>query len=143
MEALAETYRYELAGQGVDVCIVEPGAFATRGVESLLRPSDAERAAAYGPLAEVPLKMCAGLYASLAAYPAQVPERVAEAIADLIEAPAGQRPLRMTVDTTGLSAPVDGLNAASAATAAGVLSQLGLGAMLDVAAARQGAPSDA
>src|SRR5207247_4739707 len=49
LEAISESYRYDLAPLGIDSVIVEPGAYPTemsRG--SLLMPSDRARAKEYG-----------------------------------------------------------------------------------------------
>ena len=93
LEALAEAYRYELASVGVDSIIVEPGVYATGFFEAAeaRRPADAHRAGGYGDLYELSLDMASRRP------PAGDPAEVAEALAELIEMPAGTRPLRTTV----------------------------------------------
>ena len=54
LEALAENYRVELSGFGIENCIVEPGGYPTAFAENLLRPSDLSREASYGDFAKVP-----------------------------------------------------------------------------------------
>lgn len=97
LEALAESYRHELEGTGVDVVIVEPGAFETGHAERILAPADTSREASYGARAEVPPRMWAAFVERLQET-APSPMAVAEAILDLIEAPAASRPLRLVVD---------------------------------------------
>ena len=98
VDGLAETYRYELAPLGIDSVLIEPGGFATPLLSKIEGPADAERAASYGPLAEMPGKFFGSFAASLKAPDAPDPQRIADAIAALIEAPAGTRPLRTAVD---------------------------------------------
>lgn len=54
MEALAENYRVELSGFGIENCIVEPGGYPTAFSDNLLRPSDNSREVGYGDFAKVP-----------------------------------------------------------------------------------------
>jgi NAD(P)-dependent dehydrogenase (short-subunit alcohol dehydrogenase family) len=108
VEAIAETYRYELACVGVDSVIVEPGVYATSFFESAAanRPADAQRAAEYGQLYRMSQDMGARRPA------AGDPQEVADAIAKLVELPAGTRPLRTTVGWSAQRA--DPLNAVAA-----------------------------
>lgn len=98
LEGLAESYAHELRGTGVEVAIVEPGAFPTGVAERVLSPADEARTASYGTAADAPKKMWAGLMAMLEGAGAPDPQEVADAIVGLIEMPAGQRPLRTVVD---------------------------------------------
>ena len=98
LEGLAESYRYELSGTGVDVVIVEPGGFGTGFADRLMHPADEDRIASYGALAEIPNQMWGGLMQRLASEDAPDPQAVADAVLQLIETPAGHRPLRTVVD---------------------------------------------
>ena len=98
LEGLSESYRYELAGTGVDVVIVEPGGFGTNFLENMEPAADTDRLKSYGPLAEMPEKMWGGFAENLKGDDAPDPQVVADAIAKLIDTPAGQRPLRTVVD---------------------------------------------
>ena len=98
VDALAEGYRYELAELGIDSVVVEPGSFPTVGsLTKLITPNDADRVAGYGAIDQ----RGQGMYA----YNDQVnrgpdapdPQAVADAIARLVDTPAGERPLRTTV----------------------------------------------
>ena len=59
VEALAENYRVELSGFGVDSCIIEPGGYPTTFMDNLVRPSDSTRDSSYGDLAQAPMGMFA------------------------------------------------------------------------------------
>ena len=98
LEGLSESYRYELAGTGVDVVIVEPGGFGTGFMSNMDNAADAARVESYGVLAELPGKMWGGVGEMLHGEGAPNPQAVADAVLDLIEKPAGERPLRTVVD---------------------------------------------
>ncbi|MEO1712114.1 MAG: SDR family NAD(P)-dependent oxidoreductase, partial [Bacteroidota bacterium] len=57
LEAMAENYRVELSGFGVDSCLVEPGGYPTSFMTGLMQPSDKDRNASYGDLAHAPKGM--------------------------------------------------------------------------------------
>jgi NAD(P)-dependent dehydrogenase (short-subunit alcohol dehydrogenase family) len=120
VEAIAETYRYELAAVGVDSVIVEPGVYATKFFEhaSVNVPADADRAEGYPELQRIGRDM-AGRRP-----PAGDPQEVADAIANLVELPAGTRPLRTTVGWSAQRA--DGLNASAAELGPAVLERAGM-----------------
>ncbi|MCB1454670.1 MAG: SDR family oxidoreductase [Rhizobiaceae bacterium] len=54
LESLAEGYRAELSGFGIESCIVEPGGFPTGFMGAMLTPSDTERMNQYGEMANLP-----------------------------------------------------------------------------------------
>jgi NAD(P)-dependent dehydrogenase (short-subunit alcohol dehydrogenase family) len=124
LEAIAETYRYELASVGVDSVIVEPGVYATRFFEnaSAILPADGERANGYPELQRISRDMADRRP------PAGDPQEVAEAIARLVELGAGMRPLRTTVGWSAQRA--DGLNASAVELGRAVLERA---RMLEVA----------
>jgi len=96
MEALAETYRYELAALGIDSVILEPGAYATPIMEKLERGEDPSRKSGYGEMAEIPDKIRAKIGSSRAN-----PQEIADIVLRIIETPAGQRQLRYRVGPGG------------------------------------------
>jgi NAD(P)-dependent dehydrogenase (short-subunit alcohol dehydrogenase family) len=96
MEALAEAYRYELASQGIDSVVIEPGAYATSIMAKLERGEDPKRKTGYGEMAEVPEKLKAKIGSSRAD-----PQEIADAVLQIIETPAGQRQLRYRVGPGG------------------------------------------
>lgn len=110
LEAMAENYRVELSGFGVDVCIVEPGGYPTTFMSNLFKPSDATRDASYGDFAQAPMGLFTGFEQALANNPAQNPQNVADVIAALIDTPAGQRKFRTAVDKMGMGDPINDYN---------------------------------
>jgi len=96
MEALAETYRSELAALGIDSVIIEPGAYATPIMQKLERGEDPGRKAGYGEMAQVPERLQAKIASSRSN-----PQEIADAVLQIIETPAGQRQLRYRVGPGG------------------------------------------
>jgi NAD(P)-dependent dehydrogenase (short-subunit alcohol dehydrogenase family) len=96
MEALAEAYRYELASQGIDSVVIEPGAYPTPIMEKLERGEDRARKTEYGEMAQVPEQLQAKIASSQAN-----PQEIADAVLQIIETPAGQRQLRYRVGPGG------------------------------------------
>ena len=132
VEALAENYRLELSGFGVDSVIVEPGGYPTSFMDNLIYPSDASRNESYGDMVEAPRQLFESFEGALAGNPAQDPRNVAIAIADLIEIPAGKRPVRTVVDKMGMGDHIEPYNRQLDAIHEGVLSAFGMGEMLKV-----------
>jgi NAD(P)-dependent dehydrogenase (short-subunit alcohol dehydrogenase family) len=104
LEALAEVSSYELAPFGVDVAIVEPGAYPTDIFGNVALPDDAARLESYGEVARYPERLNAGMAAAMAG---RDPNDVALAIVRLANAPAGTRPLRTTVPTDGAAEAIN------------------------------------
>jgi len=98
VEALSEAQRDEVKHLGIDVSIIQPGAFPTEVSNNGLYASDSARAEDYGHVAAIPQKMGEGLGQLFASPHAPNPQDVAEAVKKLVETPAGQRPLRVVVD---------------------------------------------
>jgi len=96
MEALAETYRYELAALGIDSVIIEPGAYATPIMQKLERGEDPGRKAGYREMAQVPERLQAKIASSRSN-----PQEIADAVLQIIETPAGQRQLRYRLGPGG------------------------------------------
>lgn len=105
LEALSEAYSFELADQGIDVAIVEPGAFPTPLSTNITGPGDTEAVAGYAPSMDILQKFGEGMTEMLTGPNADDPQVVADAITGLVEAPAGRRPLR-TVAGRVFAAPV-------------------------------------
>lgn len=130
LEAMAENYRTELSGFGVDSCLVEPGGFPTTFMDNLLKPSDSSRDDGYGELAQAPAGFLAGFEQALAGNPAQDPQNVADAIAELIDTPAGQRKFRTVVDKMGMGDHLVGYNDQLEQITAGIYGAFGMDSML-------------
>jgi NAD(P)-dependent dehydrogenase (short-subunit alcohol dehydrogenase family) len=132
VEGMAEIYRAELSGFGVESIVVEPGAYPTSFVSALAAPSDPERSSTYGVFAEMPTQMLASFEESMAQTPKQDPQHVADAITALVEMPAGQRPFRTIVDSMGLGQPVGPYNDLAEQMTRGVYESFGMGGLLTV-----------
>ncbi len=120
LEALAETSSYELAPLGIDVAIVQPGAFNTEIGNKGTYADDTARAESYGATGQR-FFQAIGSFATSAE--GRDPADVARAILRIANTPAGSRPLRTTVPT---EPSTDHINATAAAYQVGVLSQMGL-----------------
>lgn len=122
MEALAESYRYELAAQHIDSVIVEPGSYKTAIAGNLERAADTARTTTYGPVNGIAdtimhtLEQIAG-----------DPNEIVEAVIRIIETPLGGRQLRYRVG--GGATGVQQLNALSAELQQQILTSFGVAAI--------------
>jgi NAD(P)-dependent dehydrogenase (short-subunit alcohol dehydrogenase family) len=96
LEAIAEAYRYELASQGIDSVVLEPGAYATPILEKLQRGEDGARKAGYGEMAHVPERVQTFIGNSRSN-----PMEIGDIVLQIIETPPGQRQLRYRVGPGG------------------------------------------
>lgn len=112
LEAIAESYRAELASFGVESCIIEPGAMPTEFLDVMLQmqPKDEERSKVYGDMIHIPQAGMEGLQQVLQTIPDQHPQKVADAIVDLLVMPFGKKSFRTVVDYTFLKEPVEAYN---------------------------------
>ncbi len=113
LEGLVESLAYDLAGSGVEVSILQPGAFATELLGKMEGPGEAERLDSYGELAARPDAYWGPFMEALAKEAPPV-SLVANAVVELVEMPAGDRPLRRVVDVMGVADVVEELNHAAA-----------------------------
>ena len=116
LDALALSYAGELARWGIETTIVIPGALGPGHYFRSARPHDTNRAEEYadGPTADISEVALAGL-AELSPHDPE-PEGIARAIAEVVEMPLGQRPLRILFDpdndgAAGVARLVDGARA--------------------------------
>ena len=132
LEALAENYRTELSGFGIESVIVEPGGFPTTFMTNLMRPSDQSRDSEYGDFMQAPMAMAKGFEQALEHNTEQRPEKVAEAIVNLIELPFGERPFRTVVDHMGMGDHIDPYNQSLDQVTTGIYTAFGNEGMLKV-----------
>jgi NAD(P)-dependent dehydrogenase (short-subunit alcohol dehydrogenase family) len=132
LEALAENYRVELSTFGIENCIVEPGGFPTAFAENLMFPTDTSQAANYGDFINAPQKMGENFGNVLANNPQQDPQRVADAFAELIDKPFGEKPFRTTVDFIGMGDHVEKYNEHLSQVTTGLYTNFGIVEMLSV-----------
>jgi NAD(P)-dependent dehydrogenase (short-subunit alcohol dehydrogenase family) len=97
VEGLTEGLHYEVRPLGVDVVMIQPGAFPTDVWGKIVKGSDVAVIAGYGDLAKVPEQIGAGIGQMFEAMKPN-PQLVADAIVKLINTPGGKRPLRTVVD---------------------------------------------
>jgi NAD(P)-dependent dehydrogenase (short-subunit alcohol dehydrogenase family) len=92
LEALAEAYSYELAAQGIESVIVEPGQYETPVFGNTVMAADEARTNTYGAAKEFPAKVNGALSST-----AGNAQEVADAVLRIIETPAGEKQLRYFV----------------------------------------------
>ncbi len=126
LEAVAESYRYELSSQGVDSVIIEPGPFGTSLISKSPKPEDLERLTDYGSVAELPNKMLASFEEFCQSDDAVNPQVVADDIASLIAMSHKERPLRTV---SGLDYGVRDLNTSTEPVQRALLQTLGMMSM--------------
>jgi NAD(P)-dependent dehydrogenase (short-subunit alcohol dehydrogenase family) len=121
LEALAESYSYELGSQGIESVIVQPGPYETPVIENMVMAADEARTNTYGAVKQIPAKINAAL-SSMAGNA----QEVADAVLRIIETPAGEKQLRYLVSPETFG--VDQINALSKQVQANLLEGLGLAA---------------
>jgi NAD(P)-dependent dehydrogenase (short-subunit alcohol dehydrogenase family) len=121
LEALAEAYSYELAAQGIESVIVEPGAYQTAVFGNMVTAGDQARTDTYGAVKEIPAKINAALSSTTADA-----QEVADAVLRIIETPAGEKQLRYFVSPQNYG--VEEINALAKQVQASVLEGFGLAA---------------
>ena len=132
VEALTDTYRYELSQLGIDVVLIQPGPYPTKLYTSIQKPTDTRRAANYGDLAKLPGGIEQFLHGVFTGADAPDPHDVAQEIATLINTRPGERPARVV---KGLAFGADSANAAIAPFQAQLISGLGFDQLAKLAAA--------
>jgi NAD(P)-dependent dehydrogenase (short-subunit alcohol dehydrogenase family) len=124
LDALAEALSYEVSSFGIDVAIVQPGAYPTDIGAKMNGPDDTARVAAYGAFADVANRVYQGLGE---AAEGRDPADVARAIVALADQPAGTRPLRTVVPSDAEGAAASAINAAVGPLQHEALRAFGLG----------------
>lgn len=131
VEAMTDSYRFELSQLGVDVVLVQPSAYPTNMYGSAQQPGDAQRATAYGDIGAIPGKMFETFTGMFEAANAPNPHDVAVAIATIVETPKGKRSDRVVV---GTAFGADVVNTAVAPVQRQVMDGLGLGTLATIKA---------
>lgn len=126
LEGLTESLHYELAPFGVDVALLELGPFAPRFHRSDARVVDAERAAACAEELDLVRGRVQSTFDELFADPDAPtdPQLALDALAELVEAAPGERPLRTVA---GADFGVRELNAAMESHRRAALEAMNLG----------------
>jgi len=129
VEALSDSYRYELSQLGIDVVLVQPSAYPTQMYASATQPADTKRVGEYGEVGQIPGAMFEQFGEMLSGKDAPDLQDIPAAIATLIATPKGKRPARTVVGAPNGS---DTLNEATAPVQAHVVDALGLGHLENV-----------
>lgn len=132
VEALSESYRYELSQLGIDVTLVQPSAYPTQMYASADQPTDLARVESYGAVGQIPAAMFEQFMSMLSCDDAPNPQDIADAVASLVDQPAGQRAARLVV---GNGFGADQINATTEPVQAQTLEALGLSHLALVKAA--------
>jgi len=121
LEALAEAYSYELAAQGIESVIVEPGQYETLVFGNTVMAADQGRTDTYGAAKEIPAKVI-GVLSSTAGNA----QEVADAVLRIIETPVGEKQLRYFVSPQDFG--LNEINALAKRVQTSVLEAFGLAA---------------
>ncbi|NHM07080.1 SDR family oxidoreductase [Flavobacterium sp. CYK-4] len=98
VEGISEGLHYEVRPLGIDVAIIEPGAYPTEIFSKSSYGSDTTLAAEYGNLAGLPEQIGHGI-SQLFENAKPNPQDVADAVLHLVSLPQSKRPLRTVVDS--------------------------------------------
>ena len=123
VEALTDSFRYEVSQFGIDVVLVQPSAYPTELFNSAGQPSDTTRISEYGEIGKIPATMFQNFTNLFESPEAPNPHEVAEKISVLIDSPKGSRLARIVV---GSSFGADTLNDATVPVQATTIRELGL-----------------
>jgi NAD(P)-dependent dehydrogenase (short-subunit alcohol dehydrogenase family) len=124
IEAMSDSYRYELSQFGIDVVLVQPSAYPTNMYAAAQQPADGGLAEEYGEIADIPGKILETFGNLFKGENAPNPQDVATGVDKLVSMPAGSRPDRVVV---GLPFGSDAVNNAVAPIQRGTIDSLGLG----------------
>lgn len=108
LEAIAQSYRAELARFGIDSFIVEPGALPTPFLEDMVMSSG--HSDDYAPELAALDHSLRGMVEMVKANPEQRPEMVAGVVVALIDTAPGRRPFRVIADRSGMGEHIAGYN---------------------------------
>jgi NAD(P)-dependent dehydrogenase (short-subunit alcohol dehydrogenase family) len=97
VEGISEGLHYEVRPLGVDIAILQPGAFPTEIFAKATKGSDETVTTGYGAVAGIPAQIESGI-GQLFETAKPDPQLVADAVLRLISLPRNQRPLRTVVD---------------------------------------------
>lgn len=129
IEGAFETFRYEVAPYGVEVCIVEPYDFMTEMKQKAAdhQPDDHAREMQYG---QQVLDSIQQNYLTPNRERSENPQHVVDAIIKLVNMPVGERPIRTTVKNP--LQQIEQINTLAEEMHAQLFNQMGMGYLLRV-----------
>jgi len=128
LEAIAQSYRAELARFGIDSFIVEPGALPTAFLDGMLRPRD--HSDDYAPETAALEPSLTRMIEWLRTNADQRPQMVASIVADAIDLPPGKKPFRIVADRSGMGENIVRYNEVLGQVTRGIYSANGMEEML-------------
>jgi NADP-dependent 3-hydroxy acid dehydrogenase YdfG len=123
VDAVTESYRYELSQLGIDVVLLQPSAYPT-GLYGHVNASDNGREKEYGSVANASSGFVEFIQGVFGGEKAPNPHDVANAIVEIIATPGGKRPERLVV---GAPFGADAANAALQPIQSQLIDSLGMG----------------
>lgn len=98
LEGLTETWKMELQHMGIDICLIEPGAYPSELHNNRLVPSKTEILDEYGDLKDAPMEMVNAMIEAFSKMD-EIPDsnEIAIKAEELIELTFGLRPIRSVV----------------------------------------------
>jgi NAD(P)-dependent dehydrogenase (short-subunit alcohol dehydrogenase family) len=126
VEGMAECIAFEVAPLGIDVTIIEPGAYGTDFVPKGLQPADFGRLEQYGPVKDAMFGFFKAFQEMAAAGQIGDPKEIFETFVRVTELPKGERPLRLSVDAQ-LGQAVTAINQTCAQMQQSVMAGMGFG----------------
>jgi NAD(P)-dependent dehydrogenase (short-subunit alcohol dehydrogenase family) len=129
LEAMAETIHYEVYRFGIDTTIVQAGTYATNLATNVQVTADQQVWESYGSVGQIAQAFTQGFPIALSPERAEDPQPLADLVAQTIELPRGQRPLKVPIGayTEGVGA----INEAIQQVQQHVLPALGLEMLLE------------
>jgi NAD(P)-dependent dehydrogenase (short-subunit alcohol dehydrogenase family) len=121
LEALAEAYSYELAAQGIESVILQPGQYETPVFGNTVTAADEARTDTYGAVKEIAAKVNGALSST-----AGNAQDVADAVLRIVETPAGEKQLRYFIGPQDFG--LNEINALSERVQTSILEAFGLAA---------------
>jgi NAD(P)-dependent dehydrogenase (short-subunit alcohol dehydrogenase family) len=126
VEGMAESFAFELGPLGIDVTVIQPGAYGTGFMMHVPRPGDAGRLDQYGPVKDGFLAFGKALQDMTAAGKIGDPREIFDTIVRMVELPKGERPLRLVMDAH-LGQPMAAINQVCAQVQENVVAAMGFG----------------
>lgn len=126
VEGMAEGLAFELGPLGIDVTVIQPGAYATGFMANTVRPADDARLDQYGPMRDAFVGFGKAFQEMVASGRIGDPTEIHDTFVRVVELPKGERPLRITMDAQ-LGQPLAAINQVHAQMQQAVMAGMGFG----------------